>query len=86
MRTEPQETESMSGMLTMCDDALGTDEDTVEITVVVSTASGELILCGMDDGSIVPYKIEERDGREITSSVQACGRKAGSPKWLSVLG
>lgn len=41
MRTEPQETESMSDMLPVFDDNLGTDEDIVEITAVASTANGE---------------------------------------------
>jgi hypothetical protein len=61
MRTEPQETKSMSDMLPTHDDDLETDEDVLEITAIVSTARGEFILCGMDIGSVLLYEADTGD-------------------------
>lgn len=65
MRTEPQETESMSDMLPTHDDNLGTDKDVVEITSIASTACGEFIICGMDNGWVVLYETDTGERMQL---------------------
>jgi WD40 repeat protein len=63
MRTEPQETESMSDMLPIHDENLASDEETVEISAMASTACGKFIFCGTDNGLVKLHCTET--GKEI---------------------
>ncbi|KAI4608182.1 hypothetical protein J4E80_009190 [Alternaria sp. BMP 0032] len=56
MRTEPQETESMSDMLPTHDENVIVEEEVAEISAIAATACGKFVLCGTDNGAVALHQ------------------------------
>jgi hypothetical protein len=89
MRTEPQETESMSDMLPTLDENLTIDEEVAEISAIASTACGKFVLCGTDNGAVALHLTET--GEQIQLLYEHTTRSwvsqiAVSPKAVASIG
>ncbi|KAF2742947.1 hypothetical protein M011DRAFT_252802 [Sporormia fimetaria CBS 119925] len=74
MRTDLQETESMSDMLPAYNDHNRADEteNVSEITAITSTSCGEFVICGTSNGSVVLHRTDT--GRKINTLYEHAAR------------
>ncbi|RAR14369.1 WD40/YVTN repeat-like-containing domain [Stemphylium lycopersici] len=89
MRTEPQETESMSDAIPTHDENAATEEDLVEISAIAATACGNFVLAGSDDGTVALHRTDT--GKKIQQLYEhATGswisQIATSPQTLASIG